>query len=396
MKKERYDVVVVGAGPAGSITAKTAAERGLDVLLIERNPEIGVPVKCGEAVSKEIERFVDVDSRWICAVFKGTITYGPDGTKVVLSVDGVEETGYVLERRLFDKFLAQEAVRAGAEVRVKTQAYGIIQEEGYVKGVYARSANESEDISFFADVVVGADGVESKVGRWGGIDTTLHLADVATCAQFLMCDIEFNRDYCELFFSYDIAPKGYAWIFPKGEDCANVGVGIGGDVSGGNHRAYDYLNAFVRDKFPNGKIIAEMYGAVPLSGPVYETVANGLILVGDAARHVNPITGGGILEAMQGGEIAGDVIAKAVQENNFSKRRLMEYEKRWRKEFGKVLEVGLKTKNIVLNLSSQDLNRFFHSLAGGIRIKEFSERALLKEMIKKNPRMLFSLVRMMF
>ena len=139
-----------------------------------------------------------------------------------------------------------------------------------------------------------------------------------------------------------------------------------------------------------------MYGAVPLSGPVYETVANGLILVGDAARHVNPITGGGILEAMQGGEIAGDVIAKAVQENDFSKRRLREYEKRWRKEFGKVLKAGLKTKNIVLGLSSQDLNRFFHALEGEMITKEFSERALLKEIIKRNPRILFKLVRMMF
>ena len=394
MKEESYDVVVVGAGPAGSITAKTAAERGSDVILIERNPEIGVPVKCAEGVSKEIERFVDIDPRWICAAFKGTITYGPDGTKVILSADGVEDTGYVLERRLFDKFLAQEAARAGAEVRVKTQAYGVIREDGYAKGVYARSTDE--DIRISADVVVGADGVESRIGIWGGIDTRLRLADVVTCAQFLMCDIEFNRDYCEIFFGHDIAPKGYAWVFPKGEDCANVGVGIGGDVSDENHRAYDYLNAFVQDKFPDGEIITEMYGAVPLSGPVYETVANGLILVGDAARHVNPITGGGILEAMQGGEIAGDVIAKAVQENDFSKRRLKEYEKRWRKEFGKVLEVGLKTKNIVLNLSSQDLDRFFHSLAGGIRIKELSERALLKEMIKRNPRMLFSLARMMF
>ena len=394
MKKEKYDVVVVGAGPAGSITAKTAAERGLDVLLIERNAEIGVPVKCAEAVSKEIERFVEVDSGWVCAEVKGTISYAPDGTKVILSVEGAEEAGYVLERKLFDKFLAQEAARAGAEVLVKTQAYGVVQEEGYVKGVHARNAGG--DFCIYANVVVGADGVESKVGRWGGIDTTLRLADVATCAQFLMCDIEFNRDYCELFFDYDTAPRGYAWVFPKGEHCANVGVGIGGDVSGEKHRAYDYLNAFVKDKFPNGKILAEMYGAVPLSGPVYETVANGLILVGDAARHVNPITGGGILEAMQGGEIAGDVIAKAVRENSFSKKRLQEYEKRWRKEFGKVLEVGLKTKNIVLNLSRQDLNKFFHSLAGGIRIKEFSERALLKEMIKKNPRMLFSLVRIMF
>jgi digeranylgeranylglycerophospholipid reductase len=394
MREEWHDVVVVGAGPAGSITAKTAAERGLDVLLIERNQEIGVPVKCAEGVTIEVERFVDLDPRLICARFKGNITYGPDGTKVIASMEGEEYIGYVLERQLFDKFLAQEAARAGAEVRVKTHAYSVIRTEGYTKGVYVNSAGE--DIRIYADVVVGADGVESKIGRWGGINTTLPLTDIAACAQFLICDIEFNREYCEIFFGQQIAPKGYAWIFPKGEDIANVGLGIGGDVSGVNHRAIDYLNAFVKDRFPEGKILAEMYGAVPLSGPVYETVANGLILVGDAARHVNPFSGGGIIYALQGGEIAGEVIAKAVREQNVSKRRLMDYEKRWRRDFGKVLEVGLKIKNLVANLSSEDQIKFFHPLAGEIRIKKSNERTLMKEVIKKNPKMLFTLLRMIF
>jgi digeranylgeranylglycerophospholipid reductase len=393
MKEESYDVVVVGGGPAGSVTARTAAEKGLDVLLIERNPEIGVPVKCGEGVSREIEQFVDIDSRWISAEPKGHIAYGPGGTRVALLTEGSEAAGYVLERRLFDKFLAQQAAHAGAEVRVKTQAYGLIKEEGYAKGVYANSAGE--DVRISANVVVGADGVESRVGRWGGIDTTLPLADVATCAQFLVCNIEVNN-CCEIYFGMGIAPGGYAWIFPKGRDCANVGLGISGDVSRGNHCARDYLRAFVDDKFPDGKILAEMYGAVPLSGPVYETVANGLILVGDAARHANPITGGGILQAMQGGAIAGDVIAKAIREKNVSKRRLMEYEKRWKREFGKVLEVGLKVKNIVLNLSGEEFTKFFRPLSGDIKLKECTERALLKEMIKKNPRILISLVRMIF
>lgn len=393
MKEESYDVVVVGAGPAGSVTARTAAEKGLDVLLIERNLEIGVPVKCGEGVSREIEQFVEIDSRWICAEPEGFVTYGPGGTRVALLTEGSETVGYVLERRLFDKFLAQQAAHAGAEVRVKTRAYDAIKEDGYVKGVYANSAGE--DISIRADVVVGADGVESRVGRWGGIDTTLPLADVATCAQFLMCNVEVNN-YFENIFDPEIAPKGYAWIFPKGEDCANVGLGLGGDVSGDHHRARDYLHAFVNDKFPEGKVLTEMYGAVPLSGPVYETVANGLILVGDAARHVNPITGGGILQAMQGGAIAGDVIAKAVREKNVSKRRLMEYEKRWKRDFGKVLEVGMKIKNIVLNLNDEDSIKFFRLLSGDIKLKEFTERALVKEMIKKNPRILISLVRMIF
>jgi digeranylgeranylglycerophospholipid reductase len=394
MTEESYDVVVVGAGPAGSVTARTAAENGLEVLLIERNAEIGVPVKCAEGVSREIERYVEIDPRWICTEVKGIITYGPDGTAVTLSVEGSEVAGYVLERRLFDKYLAQQAARAGAEVRVKTQAYGLVQEGGYAKGVYVRTPEDERGIH--ADVVVGADGVESRVGRWAGIDTRLPLSDVGTCAEFLMSDVEVDEHYLETYFSQSIAPKGYLWIFPKGKRCANVGLGIGGDVSDEGHRARDYLRSFVDQRFPDGKVLAEIYGAVPLSGPVYETVANGVVLVGDAARHVQPITGGGILQAIQGGRIAGEVIAKAVKERNVSKKRLREYEKRWKREFGRVLEVGLKAKNIVLNLNEQELTKFFQPLGGEIKLKEYSERAFLKTLIMKNPRILVSLVKTMF
>lgn len=392
MKEERYDVVVVGAGPAGSVTAKTAAERGLDVLLIERNQEIGVPVKCAEGVSKEIEKFVALDRRWICAEVKGANIYGPDGTKVVLSAETMDETGYVLERRIFDKFLASEAARAGAKIRVRTEAYDIIEEDGYAKGVYVRCMGE--DTRVFAPVVVGADGVESRVGRWAGINTRLQPSNISVCAEFLMCDIELNGDYSEFFLGSEVAPKGYAWVFPKGGDCANVGLGIGGDVSDEKHRALDYLKAFVRNKFPDGKTVAEMYGVVPLSGPSYESVAEGLILVGDAARQVNPLTGGGILYAMHAGEIAGDVIAKAVQEKDFSKKRLMEYENRWRSEFGERLETGFIAKEFFFKLSDEDLNTLAHSLVG-VKIKELSTGALLMELVKRNPKMLLGLTKML-
>jgi len=390
MKEERHDVVVVGAGPAGSITAKTAAELGLDVLLIERNQEIGVPVKCAEGVSKEIEKFVALDKNWICVEVHGANIYGPDGTKVVMAGERMDEVGYVLERRIFDRALVSEAARAGAEVRVKTEAYGLIEANGYVKGVYVRSIGE--DTRIYANVVVGADGVESRVGRWAGIDTRLKPSNLSVCAEFLMCNIEVNKDYSEFFLGSEIAPKGYAWVFPKGGDCANVGVGIGGDVSGETHRAIDYLNAFVRNKFPDGKPVAEMYGAVPLSGPLNETVADGLILVGDAARQVNPLTGGGITYAMQAGKIAGEVIAGAVQENNFSKLRLMEYENRWRSAFGKRLETGLKAKEFFFGLSDADLNTLAHSLEG-VKIEDLSTGALLLELIKRNPKILFGLAK---
>ncbi len=393
MKEERYDVVVVGAGPGGSLTAKTAAEHGLDVLLIERNQEIGVPVKCAEGVSKDIEKFVVPDKKWVSAVVKGANIYGPDGTKVVMAGDKLEEVGYVLERRIFDKFLASEAARAGADISVKTEAYGIIKENGYVKGVYTHAMGE--DTRVFAHVVVGADGVESKVGRWAGIDTRLPPHNISVGAEYLLCNIEPSENFSEFYLGSEVAPKGYVWVFPKGGNCANVGIGIAGDTSGENHRAIDYLNAFVRNKFPDGKIMAEMYGAVPLSGPQAENVADGLILVGDAARQVNPLTGGGIIYAMQAGEIAANVIAEAVQGNDFSKLKLSEYDERWKIEFGKRLETGLKAKEFFFDLSDDDLNTLAHSLKG-VEIEEMTPWALLMELIAQNPKMLVELAKELF
>ncbi|MHC1635979.1 MAG: NAD(P)/FAD-dependent oxidoreductase [Candidatus Methanospirareceae archaeon] len=387
MKEERHDVVVVGAGPAGSVTARRAAELGLDVLVIERNQEIGVPVRCAEGVSKEVEKFVKLDESCICAKIRGARIYSPDGTEVVLKREDVG--GYVVERRIFDKLLAREAVRAGAEVRVKTRAYGIIEDGGHVKGVYARCMGE--DMRIFADVVVGADGVESRVGRWAGLDTRLRAKDIAVCAEFFMADIEVEDEYCDFFLGNEIAPKGYAWVFPKGEDCANVGVGIGGDASDEGRRAIDFLRKFVKSKFPKGEVIAEIYGAVPISGPIYKTVADGIVLVGDAARQTDPLTGGGIIYAMRAGEMAAEVIAEASKEKDFSKERLGEYEKRWRRELGRKLEKSLKAKDFFLSLSDEKLNKLAHSLEG---VKIDNIWTLLRELVKRNPKMLFSLAKM--
>ncbi len=387
-EKEEHDVVVVGAGPAGSVTARVAADHGLDVLLIDRNPEIGVPVRCAEGVSREIENYIEIDSRWVCNPIKGVITYGPEGTELVITTAD-DPAGYVLDRRVFDKSLARDAACAGADVRVRTRAFGVIKHNGKVCGVHVNAAGERVCIT--ADVVVAADGVESRVARWAGIDTRLRLEDVAICAQYLMCDIEANRDYCEQYFGWDIAPGGYAWIFPKGARCANVGIGIGANHLRGR-RVVEFLDSFVHDRVGGGDKLAVVYGVVPLSGPIYKTVTDGMILVGDAARHVNPFSGGGIVTAIQGGQIAGAVIAKAVRERNCTARRLREYERRWWREFGRTLYAGLKAKNYILSLSRTDFNRFFQPLNGELKLSEYTERALMKGIAKRSPKMVLSMI----
>jgi digeranylgeranylglycerophospholipid reductase len=133
---------------------------------------------------------------------------------------------------------------------------------------------------------------------------------------------------------------------------------------------------------------------VPVCGPIPESVAHGLVLVGDAAWHVNPLTGGGILYAIQAGEIAGEVVATAIQEHDVSKARLMEYDMRWRKAFGKRLDTGLKAKEFLFKLSDEDLNTLAHSLQG-VAIRELSTRALLLELVRRNPKMLVGLAKLL-
>ena len=388
--KAKYDVVVVGAGPAGAITAKTAAEGGLNVLMIEKRQEIGDPVRCAEGVAKpQIKKHIKPDEHWISAEVKGSRIIAPDGTTVELLEDiAGAEVGYVLERKVFDRALVDEAALAGADVQVKTRATGVIIEDGFVKGITAMHLGEEFEIR--ADIVVGADGVESKIGRWAGIDTTLAASEIASGAQFLVTDIEIDQERCEFYLGSAIAPAGYVWVFPKGVRSANVGLAISEDIRDSGNRPITLLRKFVEAHYPNGKIIEIVVGGVPVSGPLDRMVANGLILVGDAAHQSDPLTGGGIINAMDAGKIAGEVAVRAIAEGNVSKARLQEYETIWRAQFGTKLERSLAVKNRFVAMSDKELNKLVHTV-DDIDFSTVDLPGLLVKIIRRNPKMLFSL-----
>ena len=390
--KDRYDVLVIGAGPAGSIAAKTAAEKGLTVLLIEKRQEIGDPVRCAEGVSKEyLKKHVEIDKKWICADLKGARIYAPDGTKIEMAEEiAGGEVGYVLERKIFDRALAEKASKAGAEVRVKTRAIGLIIEEDFVKG--ARLMQFGKEYDVHARIVIGADGIESKVGRWAGIDTSLKPIDIETCVQYLVAGVDINQEYCEFYIGNDIAPGGYIWIFPKGEGKANVGIGILGSKMGKfKPKPVDYLNSFLEKKFPHAKVVEMVFGGVPVSGSIEKTSTNGLILIGDAARQSDPITGGGILNAMDVGKIAGEAAFAAISAGDLSNKKLEEvYEKRWRSTTGHAIDLSLIVKNCFINLNDVDLNSLAFSLKD-VKFERMSLLDLLHALFKANKKLLWDL-----
>ena len=322
----RCDVLVVGGGPAGLVAAwKTAAlAPELDVLLLERDRAIGAPVRCGEGVgSKGIAEFLDpVGASWISRTITKVIFWAPDGTEVRVAEGDV---GFVLDRTRFEPALAAEAGRAGAEILVGTEATGMRRDgDGWLVSI---AGPRGED-TVRARLVIAADGVESLVGRWAGIDTRVPARDMESCAQYLVSGIDFDPDAIYLHFGDQVAPGGYAWVFPKGVGVANVGLGIVARLGAGRP-AREWLHGYLDSYFPTGTRTGYTVGGVIVHTTIARTVTDGLMVCGDAAHMVNPLSGGGIVTAMKAARIAAETAVEALRAGDTSAARLQRFHQRW-------------------------------------------------------------------
>ena len=320
--KDSYDILVVGGGPGGAVAARTAADAGLSVLLVEKRSAVGVPVRSGESIRKdELLEFIDADKRFISAEINSVVLIEPDGS-MNGSTEGVE---YILDRKIFDRELVWRAAEAGAEIQVHARAASPIMEGEKVCGAVIEQHGKTYDVR--AKIVIAADGVESKFAKWAGIDTTIPLNGIKSCVQYVVNDIDIDEKTKLFYILPEDDTGGYIWIFPKGKRCANIGVGIPGTDG---YKARDYLDSFIEKKFPNGKITEVSAGGVPVCRPLNETAADGLLVVGDAARLSNSVTGCGIYNAMFTGRLAAEVAVLAVENEDTSKEFLMAYDKAWR------------------------------------------------------------------
>lgn len=388
MASERYDVVVVGAGPAGSMAAKRAAEKGAKVMLLERDPVIGSPVRCGEGVSGvNLAKLIPLQERWIAAKVKGVVIYAPDGTGVTIHSE--KEIGLILERNLFDRYLAELAAEAGACVLTRADVDGIVIENGAVKGVYYTRLGRRHRVE--AAVTVGADGVESRVGRWAGLKTQITPADLESAYQFYLAGVRYDHRYCHFYVGHEVAPGGYIWVFPKSETVASVGIGVAVNLADAG-TAYQKLTHFISTHFPDASVVGEMAGGVPVARPMKVPLTDGLLLAGDAARHCNPLTGGGIFTAMLAGSYAGEVAADAVAKGDVSRKGLSAYLRMLEEDIVKVHLRAYRIKEGVLRLTDEMMNATAREVLSRPS-SELTIRNVFLTALKHQPRLALDIIR---
>ncbi len=366
--KSDYDIIIIGGGPAGSTFARVAAQNGMDVLVIDKRKEIGVPVRCGEGLgSREIvNQDIDVPKRAISTEIYGAKVVAPNGKEIVWKEENVT-TGWVLERKIFDKWLCELAIDKGAEVRTYMRALDLVKENGKISGVtVAQWGKDGHDIR--APLVVSAEGMEAHIARKAGFDTVHRLYDVDTCYQYEMKPYN-HENLIELYFGNEIAPRGYVWIFPKSDRRANVGIGIGGNLTNGDKNGMPgadpkkLLDDFIEkhEQLKDSSTLDDFGGVISVGAPLNEFVKDNFMVVGTAAKQVDPIHGGGIALAMEAGMLAANVALKA-GEKGYTRESLMEYEKTWKETAGKKVAKRLLLRKVLEKVNDDDLNHIFNTI----------------------------------
>jgi digeranylgeranylglycerophospholipid reductase len=344
MSINNYDIVVVGGGPAGAIAAKTAAEQGARVLLLEGHRHIGRPVQCTGLLSVRGFEEAGADRGVILREIRGAFAYGPNGRR--LAVEKPRVHAYVMDRERFDCDLIRRAQETGVEVRVGAPAVG--WESGQL---FFKAAGQSESVK--AKVVIGADGPDSRVAKWAGLPPPQKT--IIAIQVTIPLEVE-REDYVEVFLSQRIAPNFFAWIVPAAPGYARVGLG-----TDDGKRARAYLDAWLRERFAGKRVLEFNAGAIPI-GPAARTTADGALLVGDAAGQAKPTSGGGIYTGVTCARLAGEVAAHAALAGDVSQEALDEYERRWRALFESELRFGMFAHQLFCRVNDEEINGMFAAL----------------------------------
>jgi digeranylgeranylglycerophospholipid reductase len=307
--------------------------------------------------------------------------------------------GTQLHRDRFDQALAAEAVAAGAELRTSWQAIAVGPFTAGTRGVQFQDHTRGGETSTErARLVLGADGVESLVGQWLGLRKAFALADVHSALQYVIDGVPPGERYIDLYAGRAIAPGGYAWVFPKDHGTANVGLGI--HVTHRTERpARAYLDDFVRARFPGSRVLGVVAGATSGAASLKRMVDDGAALVGEAGQTNNPFSGGGIMNALESAEEAGEELGAALREGDLRAARLCRYQERWHGRVGRTNDRFYKLRKLFFTLDDAEIDWGVEALqraVGGTDSGDVNYTEIFRSAFTMHPKLAVKAARMLW
>jgi digeranylgeranylglycerophospholipid reductase len=351
-----FDVIVIGGGPAGCSSALHSGKLGLKTLLLEEHPIIGEPVHCGECLSELAAKRLNLNlpEEVVSLNVKGVKIIFPNGKSHFL-----KEKGFVLEKNKFEQWLAKEAEKNNARIEVNSKVVNV-KKEGKTWKIKC-----SDNREFKAKILIDATGVSSFLSKKLNLNERF---ESVIGIQYEMKGIA-NNGFLDFYLWPSLAPEGYLWMIPKSNGRANVGL-----VTKEKSKASIFLNEFVRKMNWNKKEITKTFGGlIPSSGALKNTVADGIILVGDAAGFTSPLFEGGTSLGLTSGKFAAQIAKKAIEKKDYSKNTLREYERLWKKEFPDYNKL-IKGKRALYNFSEEELNFIASFLPENVTNVSLTER----------------------
>jgi geranylgeranyl reductase family protein len=341
----KTEAAIIGAGPAGLITAEVISSKGYTTTVFEEHRMVGVPDHCAGIISVEgFDRLgIPLDDRFYLNTIVGGRLYSADGT--CLEIRDRKPRAHIIDRGGFDGYLADAAVDSGIDLRTSTRVKDIVFTKKGVVGV------KTGDHMVRSDVLINAEGPGGRLMARAGYSTGQE--GILNGFNVDLSGVDVESDMVEVWFN-DEASKGFfTWVAPLGGD--RVRVGLASQIGDG----YVALNKFIEKRFNVTDVPQISAGRVCTGGPVRRTAYPGMLLVGDVAGQVKPTTAGGVVIGGLCSLLAGESASLFIGEGKQSS--LDWYEREWRRLYGHELSTMLTLRRLLNGMGDERMSRMFRA-----------------------------------